>query len=476
MGNPKAFISIPRKEAGYRPVLERIYDFGEVEQTLNQEDRKLQASRCMDCGIPFCHWACPLGNKMPEWQDLIYKGRWKEAIEVLHETNNFPDFTGRICPAPCEKSCVLNLSEAPVTIRENEAAVTEVAFIEGMIKARPPKTRTGKKVAVIGSGPAGLAAAQQLNRKGHTVTVFEKDNSIGGLLRYGIPNFKLNKNIIDRRLAQLEEEGVIFKPNTEIGKTISGTEIIKKFDAVCLAVGAGHPRDISPAGRELKGIYFAMDFLAQQNQVIMEEKLTKPERITAKDKHVLVIGGGDTGSDCVGTSLRQGAVKVTQIEILPKPPAGKNPETPWPYYPNILKTSSSHLEGCERKWSLNTVEFKGNNGQLEEVVVEKVEWKKDESGRFTMIPTGKTEIIKADLVFLALGFVHPVHEGLLTELGVNLDARGNVAVDRQNQSSVAKVFAAGDAAVGASLVVRAIASGRNVAEDIHKKLGGPPTP
>ena len=369
MGNPKAFISIPRKEAGYRPVLERIYDFGEVEQTLNQEDRKLQASRCMDCGIPFCHWACPLGNKMPEWQDLIYKGRWKEAIEVLHETNNFPDFTGRICPAPCEKSCVLNLSEAPVTIRENEAAVTEVAFIEGMIKARPPKTRTGKKVAVIGSGPAGLAAAQQLNRKGHTVTVFEKDNSIGGLLRYGIPNFKLNKNIIDRRLAQLEEEGVIFKPNIEIGKTISGTDIMKKFDAVCLAVGAGHPRDISPAGRELKGIYFAMDFLAQQNQVIMEEKLTKPERITAKDKHVLVIGGGDTGSDCVGTSLRQGAVKVTQIEILPKPPAGKNPETPWPYYPNILKTSSSHLEGCERKWSLYTVEFKGNNGQLEEVVV-----------------------------------------------------------------------------------------------------------
>ena len=428
MGNPKAFISIPRKEAGYRPVLERIYDFGEVEQTLNQEDRKLQASRCMDCGIPFCHWACPLGNKMPEWQDLIYKGRWKEAIEVLHETNNFPDFTGRICPAPCEKSCVLNLSEAPVTIRENEAAVTEVAFIEGMIKARPPKTRTGKKVAVIGSGPAGLAAAQQLNRKGHTVTVFEKDNSIGGLLRYGIPNFKLNKNIIDRRLAQLEEEGVIFKPNIEIGKTISGTDIMKKFDAVCLAVGAGHPRDISPSG------------------------------------------GGDTGSDCVGTSLRQGAVKVTQIEILPKPPAGKNPETPWPYYPNILKTSSSHLEGCERKWSLNTLEFKGKNGQLEEVLVEKVEWKKDENGRFTMISTGKTETIKADLVFLALGFVHPVHEGLLTELGVNFDARGNVAVDRQNQSSVAKVFAAGDAAVGASLVVRAIASGRKVAEDIHKTL------
>ena len=463
-------MSIPRKEAGYRPVLERIYDFGEVEQTLNQEDRKLQASRCMDCGIPFCHWACPLGNRMPEWQDLIYKGRWKEAIEILHETNNFPDFTGRICPAPCEKSCVLNLSEAPVTIRENEAAVTEVAFIEGMIKARPPKIRTGKKVAVVGSGPAGLAAAQQLNRKGHTVTVFEKDNSIGGLLRYGIPNFKLNKNVIDRRLTQLTEEGILFKTNTEIGNTIAGADVMKEYDAVCLAVGAGHPRDISPAGRDLKGIYFAMDFLSQQNQVIMEEAMTIPERITAKDKHVLVIGGGDTGSDCVGTSIRQGAAKVTQIEILPKPPAGKNPDTPWPYYPNILKTSSSHQEGCERKWSLNTLEFKGKNGQVKEVVVEEVEWKKDENGRFTMISTGKTETIKADLVFLALGFVHPVHEGLLTELGVAYDSRGNVAINKENQSSVSKVFAAGDAAMGASLVVRAIASGRKAAEDIHQYL------
>ncbi|MBP1663944.1 MAG: glutamate synthase small subunit, partial [Bacteroidetes bacterium] len=385
------------------------------------------------------------GYRMPEWQDLIYKGRWKEAIEILHETNNFPDFTGRICPAPCEKSCVLNLSEVPVTIRENEAAVTEVAFTEGMIKSRPPKIRTGKKVAVVGSGPAGLAAAQQLNRKGHTVTVFEKDNSIGGLLRYGIPNFKLNKNIIDRRLAQLTEEGVIFKTNTEIGNTIAGAEVMKEYDAVCLSIGAGHPRDISPAGRDLKGIYFAMDFLSQQNQVIMEETMTISERITAKDKHVLVIGGGDTGSDCVGTSIRQGAAKVTQIEILPKPPVGKNPATPWPNYPNILKTSSSHQEGCERKWSLNTLEFKGKNGQVKEVVVEEVEWKKDENGRFTMISTGKTETIKADLVFLALGFIHPVHEGLLTELGVAYDSRGNVAVDKENQSSVSKVFAAGDA-------------------------------
>ena len=471
MGNPKAFITVPRKEAGYRPVLERVTDFGEVEQTLNQEDRKVQASRCMDCGIPFCHWACPLGNRMPEWQYMIYKGKWKEGVEILHETNNFPDFTGRVCPAPCEKSCVLALHEAPVTIRENEASVTEVAFLEGMIKPRPPKHRTGKKVAVVGSGPAGLAAAQQLNRKGHTVTIFEKDHSLGGLLRYGIPNFKLNKNVIDRRLKQLEDEGIIFKPNTEIGKDVSGAEIMKKFDAVCLAVGAGKPRDITPPGRDLKGIYFAMDFLAQQNQLIMDEPVTNPERINTKDKHVLVIGGGDTGSDCVGTSVRQGSVKVTQIEIMPKPPIGKNPDTPWPSsYPNILKTSSSHEEGCERRWVLNTIEFKGENGEVKEALVEEIKWERDENRRMTMVPTGKIEAIKADVVFLALGFVHPVHEGLLSELGVDFDARGNVYVNKQHQSSVAKVFATGDAVMGASLVVKAIASGRKVAEDVNKSL------
>lgn len=470
MGNPKAFINIPRKDAGYRPVNERIYDFGEVEQTLNREDRKLQASRCMDCGIPFCHWGCPLGNKMPEWQDLIYRGRWKEAIDNLHETNNFPDFTGRICPAPCEKSCVLSILEAPVTIRENEAAVTEVAFTEGMIKARPPKTRTGKKIAVIGSGPAGLAAAQQLNRKGHNVTIFEKDNGLGGLLRYGIPNFKLNKNVIDRRLNQLLEEGIEFKPNTEVGKDISGKEIMKNFDAVCLAIGAGQPRDINPEGRDLKGIHFAMEFLSQQNQLIMGEDVDPKSIISAKNKHVLVIGGGDTGSDCVGTSIRQGAVKVTQIEIMPQPPVGKNPNTPWPYYPNILKTSSSHQEGCERKWSLNTNQFIGKDGQVTEVLVEEIEWVKDETGRMSIKPTGKTEIIKADLVFLALGFTQPIHEGLLDELGVDYDARGNVATDKESKSSVNKVFATGDAAIGASLVVRAIALGRKVAEDIHKSL------
>lgn len=469
MGNPRAFIYVPRKDAGYRPVGERIYDFGEVEQTLNREDRKIQASRCMDCGIPFCHWGCPLGNKMPEWQDMIYKGKWKEGIEILHETNNFPDFTGRICPAPCEKSCVLALHDSPVTIRENEAAVTEVAFLEGMIKAQPPKTRTGKKIAVIGSGPAGLAAAQQLNRKGHNVTIFEKDNSLGGLLRYGIPNFKLNKNIIDRRLEQLLEEGIEFKPNTEVGKDVTGKEILKNFDAVAIAIGAGQPRNITPEGRELNGIYYAMDFLSQANKTIMNEEVDPKTLISAKGKHVLVIGGGDTGSDCVGTSVRQGAEKITQIEILPQPPVGKNPSTPWPYYPNILKTSSSHMEGCERKWSLNTTKFIGEEGQLKAVEVEEVEWV-NEGGKWNMINTGKKEIIKADLVFLALGFVHPVHEGLLTELEVELDPRGNVKTDKDGKSSVTKVFATGDAAIGASLVVRAIALGRKTAEDIHKIL------
>lgn len=472
MGNPKAFMSIPRKEAGYRPVLERINDFGEVEQTLNREDRKLQASRCMDCGIPFCHWACPLGNRMPEWQDLIYKSKWKEGVEILHETNNFPDFTGRICPAPCEKSCVLAINETPVTIRENEAAVTEVAFIEGLIKPKSPIFRTGKKVAIIGSGPAGLAVADQLNKKGHEVTVFEKDAGVGGLLRYGIPNFKLNKNIIDRRVKLLEEEGIIFKTNTEIGKTITGNELVEKFDAVCIAIGAGHPRNIICEGRDLRGIHYAMEFLSLQNRLLMGEKTSLDNQsISAKNKHVLVIGGGDTGSDCVGTSIRQGAAKVTQIEILPQPPEKKNQATPWPFpYPNIMKTSSSHEEGCERFWSLNTLEFRGENGQITEVEVEEIEWQKDETNKMNMISLGNKRIIKADLVFLALGFVHPVKEGLLTELGVALDGRGNVAVNDQYKSSVAKVFATGDAVMGASLVVKAIADGRKTAESIHNEI------
>ena len=470
MGNPKAFLNINRKEAGYRPVLDRIADYGEVEQTLNKEDRMLQASRCMDCGIPFCHWACPLGNKMPEWQDAIYKGKWQEAYEILFETNNFPEFTGRICPAPCEKSCVLAISKEPVTIRENEAAVAERAFLEGFVKPRMPKKQTGKKVAVIGSGPAGLAAADILNQKGHTVTVFEKDEVIGGLLRLGIPDFKLNKGIVERRVSVLREEGVVFKVNMEIGKDISAEKLLANYDAICLAVGAGKPRDLPIEGRGLRGIHFALELLQQQNRIVAGTAISDDDLISAKGKHVLVIGGGDTGSDCVGTSVRHKAERVTQIEILPKPSIGNNPETPWPAsYPIVLKTSSSHEEGCERRWSLASKRFIGSNGKVTGVEVVQVEWVK-ENGRMTMKEVGKPEIIKADLVLLSMGFVSPVHEGLLNQLGVEYDIRGNVKTFSPNQSSVAKVFAAGDAALGASLVVRAIDSGRKAAKKIDEYL------
>lgn len=470
MGNPKAFLTIDRKEAGYRPVHERKTDFGEVEQTLNNEDRMLQASRCMDCGVPFCHWACPLGNKMPEYQDLLYKGKWKQAYEILSQTDDFPEFTGRVCPALCEKSCVLNIEHNAITIRENEASVTERAFSEGWVVPKPPKKRTGKKVAVIGSGPAGLVAANRLNQMGHEVTVYEKSSEIGGLLRFGIPNFKLNKNVIDRRLDLLKAEGIHFVTNAEVGKNISIKELRSANDAVCLTIGAGKPRDLVAEGRELKGIYFALEFLFQQNRVLSGLPI-EGEPINAKGKRVLVIGGGDTGSDCVGTSNRQGALEITQIEILPKPPVGDNPQTPWPNWPNVLKNSSSHEEGCIRRWCLTTKRFVGKNGQLTGVEIAEVEWNVDAAtGRFVMTETGKTETLKADLVFLAMGFVHPEHEGLLDELAVAYDPRGNVSTGKQNESSVKDVFAAGDAASGASLVVRAMASGRQVAESINASL------
>lgn len=469
MGNPKAFLTIDRKEAGYRPVHERKTDFGEVEQTLNNGDRMLQASRCMDCGIPFCHWACPLGNKMPEYQDLLFKGKWKAAYEVLAETDDFPEFTGRVCPALCEKSCVLNIDHAAVTIRENEASVTERAWDEGWIVPKAPKTRTGKKVAVIGSGPAGLVAAYRLNRLGHEVTVYERDPHVGGLMRFGIPDFKLNKNIIDRRIEQLEAEGVKFVTNSEVGKNVDIKEIKKLNDAVCLTIGAGVPRDLKVEGRELEGIHFALDFLFQQNYRLAGLPINGPE-ITAKGKRVLVIGGGDTGSDCVGTSNRQGALEVTQIEILTMPPAGDNPATPWPLWPNVLKTSSSHEEGCIRRWCLTTNKFIGENGKLTGVEIAEVEWVTDANGRQSMKPTGKTEVLKADIVFLAMGFTNPLHEGLLDQLAVEYDARGNVKTATKNESSVKGVFAAGDAATGASLVVRAMASGRDMAKSVHEYL------
>lgn len=471
MGNPKAFLTIHRKEAGYRPVSDRIRDYGEVEQTLNPEDRRLQASRCMECGVPFCHWSCPLGNKQPEWQDRLFKNDIKGAYTLLTATDDFPEFTGRVCPALCEKGCVLNKIHEPVTIRENEAAIVERAFLEGYVKPYVPKHRTGKRVAVIGSGPAGLACANQLNRRGHSVTVFEKNEAIGGLLRFGIPDFKLNKSIIDRRVALMTEEGVEFKPGVEVGKDIAVEDIVRDYDAVCIAIGAEVPRDLEVEGRDLKGVHFALELLQQQNRVNAGREISRDDRISAKGKNVLVIGGGDTGSDCVGTANRQGALSVTQIEIMPKPPEGENPATPWPYWPVVLKTSSSHDEGCNRRWLLDTRRIIGENGKVTEVEVEEVRWEKDEvTGRMNLIHTGNVERIKAELVLLAMGFTNPVQDGILKQLEVEKDARGNVKVDDKQQSSIDKVFAAGDASTGASLVVRCIASGRKAAEGIHNYL------
>ena len=470
MGNKTGFLEVPRKDAGNRPLQERIADFGEVEQTLNEEDRKLQASRCMDCGVPFCNWACPVANIMPEWQDAIYKGNWQKAIENLHLTNNFPEFTGRICPAPCEKSCVLGINELPVTIRENEAAVAEKGFDLGYIVPNPPKTRSGKKVAVIGSGPAGMACADLLNKWGHNVTLFEKDDSVGGLLRYGIPDFKLSKHVIDRRVDVLVKEGLIIKTNVNVGVDIKPDQLLKEFDAVCIAIGAGVPRDIKAEGRELKGIHYAMDFLKQQNQEV--RGVTIPgERIYAKDKHVVVIGGGDTGSDCVGTSNRHKAASVTQIEIMPKPPLHRNEEFPWPMYPFVLKTSSSHEEGCERHWAVATKRFIGEKGQVKEIEIVDVEWEKDSAGRMNMKEVaGSERKMKADLVLLAMGFVHCEHTGLLDSFGMEYDQRGNIKMSKGNSTTKAKVFAAGDAVTGASLVVRAIFHGREMAKQVDEFL------
>lgn len=472
MGNPTAFLNIPRKEAGYRPIHDRVNDYGEVEQTLNTEDRRLQASRCMECGVPFCHWSCPLGNRQPEWQDYLYRNDIKGAYQLLTMTDDFPEFTGRVCPALCEKGCVLNKQHEPVTIRENEAAIVERAFSEGYVTACPPKRRTKFRVAVVGSGPAGLACANQLNRRGHNVTVFEKNEAAGGLLRFGIPDFKLNKSVIDRRLDLLKAEGIEFKCGVRVGTDISIDELLKDFDAVCLAMGAEVPRDLKVDGRNLKGVHFALELLQQQNRVNAGAEVSREQRISAKKKNVLVIGGGDTGSDCVGTAHRQGALSVTQIEIMPKPPVGENPDTPWPYWPVVLKTSSSHLEGCDRRWLLDTRRFvPDSDGRVKEVEVEAVEWVKDpETGRMNLVHTGKTETIKADLVLLAMGFTNPVPEGVIDTLGLEKDSRGNVKVNDDGQSSNPKVFAAGDVSTGASLVVRCIASGRKAAQGIHKFL------
>ena len=473
MGNPKAFLNIPRKEGGYRPIDQRVNDYNEVENRLNAVERREQASRCMECGVPFCHWSCPLGNRQPEWQDRLYKDDIEGAYTLLTMTDDFPEFTGRICPALCEKGCVLNKQHEAVTVRENELAIVERAFAEGRVKPQPPTHRTGKRVAVIGSGPAGLACANQLNRRGHSVTVFEKNEAPGGLLRFGIPDFKLDKQVIDRRIALMEAEGVEFRCGVNVGHDIKADQLLKDYDAVCLAMGAEVPRDLNVEGRDLKGVHFALELLKQQNRVNAGLKVSEKDRITAKGKNVLVIGGGDTGSDCVGTSHRQGALSVTQIEIMPKPPVGDNPDTPWPYWPVVLKTSSSHEEGCDRRWLLDTRRFIADGkGHVSEVEVEEVEWEKDPAtGRMNLIHTGRTSTIKAELVLLAMGFTNPVAEGLLDSLGVEKDARGNVRIDPATRAtSIEKGFAAGDVASGASLVVRCIAAGRDAAKGIDKYL------
>ncbi len=467
MGNPKAFLTIDRKEAGYRPIHDRIHDYGEVEQTLNSHDRQLQASRCMDCGVPFCHSACPLGNKPPEWNDALYKGDWRLAYELLNATNDFPEFTGRICPALCEKACVLNLIEhQPTTNREDEAAITEHAWEEDYIRPVVPE-RNGKKVAVVGAGPAGLVAANRLNRMGYKVTVYEARENAGGLLRYGIPNFKLNKEVIDRRLRLLREEGIEFvfgvhvvsdkkavgdiqnDPTLSADKVMTFDELSTAFDAVVVSTGTPQARDLKIPGRDLKGVYFALEMLAQQNRVLAGEEIKKDQLVNAKDKDVLVIGGGDTGSDCIGTAHRQGARSVTQIEIMPKPPVGPDdPKNPWPNWPRTLKTTSSHEEGCVRRWNINSLEFLGKDGKLTGVRVQPIDWKPNpEGGRPIMVEAGKPEVIKAQVVLLAMGFLRPEQPQLESN-----------------------VFVAGDAASGASLVVRAMASGRDAAQKVDVYL------
>ncbi len=475
MGKPTGFKEYRRASLKKQLIEERVHHFREFEFDFTKEEAKVQGARCMDCGIPFCHGdtGCPVQNLIPEWNDLVYNGHWKEALENLHSTNNFPEFTGRLCPAPCESACVLGINEDPVSIKAIERTIIDRGFEEGWIVPKPPKILTGKKVAIIGSGPAGLAAAQQLARLGHSVIVFEKNDRLGGLLRYGIPDFKLEKFQIDRRIDQMMAEGVEFRTGINIGVDFPIRDLIESYDAVVLAGGSEKPRDISIPGRQLKGIYFAMEFLPMQNKVNAGDIVE--DQILGKGKNVVIIGGGDTGSDCVGTSNRQGALSVTQLEVLPQPPMFRADSTPWPYYPLVFKTSSSHEEGVDRKWSINTKEFVGNESG--EVKALKCVQCKFENGKFVDIPDTDFEI-PADLVLIAAGFVHPVHEGMITqlkEMGMELDNRGNAKAEfsegeNAHRTSLNKVFACGDMRRGQSLIVWAIAEGRKCAAAVHNSL------
>jgi glutamate synthase (NADPH/NADH) small chain len=485
MGKPTGFQEFTRELPGKLPVEERVHHYREFVERYSDQKLNQQASRCMDCGVPFCHFGCPLGNIIPEFNDAVYRKSWKEAYDILSSTNNFPEFTGRICPAPCESSCVLGINQPAITIEEIEKHIIEIAFEKGLVVARKPNVRTGKKVAVVGSGPAGLAAAAQLNHAGHLVTVFERDDAPGGLLRYGIPDFKLEKWVIDRRIAVMEEEGVIFRCNANVGVNVSINDLFREFHSIVLSGGSTIPRDLDIPGRDLKGVHFAMEFLKQQNKRVAGkdpfekagiESNIAPETISASGKNVLVIGGGDTGSDCVGTSNRHGASSVTQFELLPKPPKDRIDSMPWPTYPMTLKTSSSHEEGCERMWAVTTKAFLGDdNGNLRALKIADLEWKFTEEGRpasFVEIPGSEREI-PCELALLAMGFLHPQKNGILEELDVELDERGNVkASEKDYQTNIPKVFSCGDMRRGQSLVVWAISEGRECARHVDEYLTG----
>lgn len=472
MGKPTGFMEYHRENIRHRPVKERVGDYFEINIPHAVEVLQRQAARCMDCGIPFCHAAgCPVKNRIPEFNDLIYRDRWKEACENLHSTNNFPEITGRVCPAPCEESCTLSINDDPVLIKHIEFQIVERGFEEGWIVPKPATKKTGKRVAVIGSGPAGLAAAQQLARKGHDVVLFEKDEKIGGLLRYGIPDFKLDKRIIDRRLKQMAAEGVEFETGVHVGEDVSLRYIRSRFDAIILTMGAGEPRDLKVDGRELKNVHYAMEYLTQQNRINAGAHVPGDQRISAKGKTVVVIGGGDTGSDCIGTAHRQGAKEIFQFEIMPQPPERGGQNEPWPVWPKVMRTSTSQEEGCHRKWCVLTKKLTGQGEIITALEGCEVEWTADDDGRMQMKEVPGSEFsMGCDLVLLAMGFVHVVHEGLVSELGVDLDARGNIVRDEDYMTTEPGVFVAGDAGRGASLVVWAINEGREAAESIDRWL------
>ena len=466
MGKVTGFLEIDRQDRKYKSAADRVRHYNEFVIPLSEEATKDQAARCMNCGIPYCHNGCPVNNQIPDWNDLVYHGEWEQASRNLHSTNNFPEFTGRVCPAPCEASCTLNLQDQPVTIKTIECAIVDKAWENGWLEPQPAASKTGKKVAVVGAGPAGMAAAQQLARAGHDVHVYEKHAKAGGLLRYGIPDFKMEKKIIDRRVAQMEAEGVVFHYNSNVGVDVPAKKLVDEYDAVLLAGGAEQPRDLPAPGRELDGVHFAMEFLPQQNRRVGKEPLTTNEPILASGKHVVVIGGGDTGSDCIGTSVRQGALSVTQLEIMPQPPVKENKLLTWPDWPLKLRTSSSHEEGAERDFAVMTSSFEGENGIVKKLRCVRVD------GKMQAVPGSEFDL-KADLVLLAMGFVSPIHEGMLKELGVAFDNRGNVLADTMGYaSSLDKVFACGDMRRGQSLVVWAIREGRQAAHSIDKTLMG----